>query len=139
MHVVSCVSFLFGLCLSSPRRPPDLSPGDGAPLLPGLLRPRHPGAADLRGGPPRLPVRRRRAAQHRDGERAEAGGAFHPAAAGWRGGLLDRPAQEPPAKQARRRQPASLPVAVLLAGRQQSQVQVDGGGCLRCGVVLSLF
>lgn len=103
--------------LGSLCRSKDLSAWDRAPVLQGVLHPRQPPEADLRGCQPGLQDGRRRAAQHPNGRRAAADRAVHPSAAGRRRRLLDRP---PPQSGA----PLGwcepgMPVPVLLAGWEQ--------------------
>lgn len=93
-------------------------------MLQDLVLPGQPAPSDLRGGAAGMPGRRRRPAEHRDGERAAPGGEVHPADGVWRRGLLDRAeGGRERATQSCRDRPKML-LRVLLAGRQQRHLQV---------------
>lgn len=103
-------------------RPKNLSAGDWAPVLQGVIRPGQQAETDLWGCQAGLQDGWRRAAQHRDRKRAAADREVHRTAAGWGRWLLDwAPSQ--PALPGRDHKPG-LSLTVLLVGWKQGQVQV---------------
>ncbi len=114
---------VISLMLTVVSRPKDLSARYRAPMLQGVLHPGQQAEADLWGCQAGLQVGWRRLAQHWDRKRAATDGEVHKTAAGWRWKLLDRAPPQPTALQGGDRKPR-LPLAVLLAGWKQGQVQV---------------
>lgn len=107
----------------SASRSKDLSARNRASMLQGVLHPGQQAEADLWGCQAGLQVGRRRAAQHRNGERAAVDRKVHTSAAGWRRRLLDRSPSQPTATPGWDHKPR-LPLTILLAGWKQGQVQV---------------
>lgn len=104
-------------------RPNNLPEWDTAPMLQGVLHPGQQAKTDLWRCQAGLQVRWRWAAQHWNRKRAATDREVHTTAAAWRWRLLDWAPLHPTTPHGRDHKPR-LPLAVLLAGWEQGQVQV---------------